>query len=116
MSHFREVINASSLAPEVKDSLIKLYDTLGNSPALREAVSQSFQVQIEKIAEDAGLELDQDPQILKLVQAYEGDVGALVATLEATTKEQIARTKQLLNAFHPQIDSAVAAKIRSELV
>jgi len=116
MSHFLEALNASSLDPQVKASLVKLHNTVGNTTALREAVSQSFQAQIEKTATDAGLKLDQDPEIKKLVEVYEGDVGALVATLEATIEDQVARTKKSLRDFHPQVDEAMAAKIRSGLV
>lgn len=116
MSHFLKALNATSLSPEEKASLEKMHNALGNTPALREAVSHSFQVQIEKTATDAGLQLDQDLHIKKLVETYEGDVGALVATAEATAEAQVAHVKKSLRDFHPQLDAVMAAKIRSGLV
>lgn len=115
MSDFLQQLNTSSLSDEAKTQLAQLYRTIGDSPEFRLALSQAFQVQIDQAATETGIHLSEDSKIQELIEAYQDDVGMLVATLEATVDDQIAQTKKAVYALQPEIDAAMADKIRGDV-
>ncbi len=115
MSDFLEKLQASSLSAEAKASLKKLYEAVGNTPALREAVSQAFQAQIEQSAQDAGINLADDPGLARIAQDYEQDLAVLTASFQATVEDQVAKTQTAIHGLQPELDEAMAAKIRADL-
>lgn len=103
------------MSSEVKASLEKLYEIQGNSPALREAISQAFQVQIEQAAQNAGINLADDPGMKQIEADYEQDIAVLTASFQATLEDQVAKTQAAIHGLQPELDEAMAAKIRAGL-
>ncbi len=115
MSDFLQKLQATSLSTEAKASLQKLYEAVGNTPALREAVSQAFQAQIEETAQNSGINLADDPGLAQITQDYEQDMAVLTASFQATVEDQVAKTQAAIHGLQPELDEAMAAKIRAGL-
>lgn len=115
MSDFLQKLNASSLSDEAKASLKKLYEAVGITPALRDAVSQAFQLQIEQTAQEAGVSLADDPVLKQMNEDYEEDVAVLMASFQATIEDQLVKAKSGINGLQPELDTAMTDKIRMDL-
>lgn len=115
MSDFLQQLQTSSLPDETKAQLAKLYDTIDDSPEFRVALSQAFQLHMNQLAAEAGVDLAEDPTIKALVQTYQNDLGALVALSEAAIQDRLETTKKQVYELQPEMDAAMAEKIRADL-